>query len=78
MVTMRDIMDRENIRALVARDITCQQTGKVLDKRTCLVVRDSDGDPIAVLDPSCADSDVLRRRIENMGWSLDTRSRGSR
>lgn len=71
MTTMREIIDRENIRALVARDVTCQQTGKVLDAKTCLVVRDKDGDPMLVLDPSCAENEVLMRRLKNGGWSVD-------
>lgn len=71
MSTMREIVDRENIRHLVARDITCQQTGEVLDVRTCLVVRNRDGDAVAVLDPSCADNEQLVNRAVSAGWSLD-------
>lgn len=73
MSTMWEIIDRENIRALVARDVTCQQTGKVLDHRTCLVVRDKDGDAVLVLDPSCGDDLPLRNRIKSAGWTLDRR-----
>lgn len=69
MTSMQELIDRENIKALVARDIICQQTGRVLDWRTCLVVRDKDGDPRMVLDPSCASH--LRNRVESVGWSLD-------
>lgn len=73
MSTMREIIDRENIRHLVSRDITCQQTGKVLDVSTCLVVRDRDGDAVLVLDPSCASNEELVARIEDNGWTLDRR-----
>lgn len=69
MTTMRDIMDRENVRALVARDITCQQTGRVLDMNTCLVVRDKDGDALLVLDPSAAENRLLMQRIKSAGWT---------
>lgn len=70
-MSMKEIIDTEMVRHLVARDITCQRTGEVLDVRTCLVVRDGDDDPIAVLDPSVADDEALAERIAAAGWSLD-------
>lgn len=73
-MNMQQIIDDELIRHLVAREITCPRTGKVLDMRTCLVIRDGDGDPIAVLDPSVADDVEVSARIAEKGWTLDTRS----
>lgn len=74
MSTFQEIIDKENIRALVARDVTCQQTGRVLNLRNCLVVRDGDGDPIIVLDPAAiTENPQLRDRVEEAGWSLDHR-----
>lgn len=40
---------RELVRALVMRDITCRQTGTLLDVDTCVVLVDRDGDPAYVL-----------------------------
>lgn len=48
MANLRSIVDTEMIRFLVARDITCSVTGTVLDIDTCIVIRDTDGDPVAV------------------------------
>lgn len=42
-------VDRELIKALVQRAITCPVSGSVLDVRTCVVFRDADGDPSAVV-----------------------------
>lgn len=72
---MHDIVDKQMIKALVMRDITCQQTGKVLDTRTCLVVRDKEGDPILVLDPSAQDNEKLMNRIDSAGWTVDRRKK---
>lgn len=44
------------IRGIVQRQIWCPITGKVLDYRTCAVLRDGDGDPINVYDPSVLDA----------------------
>lgn len=52
MPTLRETVDAELIRALVARQITCPRTGELLDVRTAVVIRDGDGDPVAVLAQS--------------------------
>lgn len=49
MSTITEYVDREVVRCLVQREITCPRTGDVLDVRTCVVLRDSDGDPVAVV-----------------------------
>lgn len=48
-MAIRETVDRELIRALVARQITCPRTGALLDVRDCVVLRDSDGDPAYVM-----------------------------
>lgn len=70
MSTFKEIIDKENIRSLVMRDITCMRTGKVLDAQKCAVVRDGDGDVVAVLDPSCADDDELVQKLADRGMTL--------
>lgn len=70
MSTFKEILDKENIRSLVMRDITCMRTGKVLDARTCAVVRDGDGDVVAVLDPSCVDDAELVAKLAERDWTL--------
>lgn len=72
-MNIQQIIDTEMVRHLVSRDIQCRMTGKVLDVRTCLVVRDAEGDPLAVLDPSVAGDEALKQRIADKGWTLDTR-----
>lgn len=71
---IQQIVDTELVRRLVSRDIQCRMTGKVLDVRTCLVIRNANGDPLAVLDPSVAGDESLKRRITDKGWTLDTRN----
>lgn len=58
---------------LVAYDVQCRMTGEVLDARTCLVIRDVDGNPLIVMDPSVADDEELKQSIAKQGWTLDTR-----
>lgn len=45
-------MNENMIRFLVQKYITCPVTGNILDMRTCAVILDRDGDPLAVYDPS--------------------------
>lgn len=75
MTSMQEIVDTEMIRHLVSRDITCVHTGRVLDVRTCLVIRDAEGDPAMVLDPSCAENDKLKAVVEAKGWTLEVRGK---
>lgn len=49
MPTLREAVDAELIRAIVGRTITCPRSGELLDARTCVVIRDDDQDPAAVL-----------------------------
>ena len=49
MFGVRATVHRQMVRALVSRAITCPRTGDVLDVRTCVVLLDSDGDPVAVV-----------------------------
>ena len=58
---------------LVAYDVQCRMTGEVLDARTCLVIRDADGSPLIVMDPSVVDDEELKQSIAKQGWTLDTR-----
>lgn len=70
--TLAARFDLIQIRALVQRAIVCNVTGKVLDMRTCAVVRDSGGDPRWVYDPSVLDtlSEESRRLIAERGWTI--------
>ncbi len=46
---LQTIIRPQLVRALVSRAITCPRTGEVLDVRTCVVLLDTDGDPLAVV-----------------------------
>lgn len=54
MTELINLMHQRMIRHLVQLATTCPLTGTVLDVRTCAVLTDSDGDPIAVLSPEAA------------------------
>lgn len=54
MTELINLMHERMIRHLVQLAITCPLTGAVLDVRTCAVLTDADGDPIAVLSPEAA------------------------
>lgn len=49
--SLADYLDKQLVRSLVQNAILCPRTGRVLDVRTVKVIRDKDGDPIAVLSP---------------------------
>ena len=63
--TVQDMM----IRYLVQYFIFCPVTGRVLDERTCLVILDSDGDPVRVLDPSTRPN-LNPDDLEALGFSI--------
>lgn len=76
MSTLREHVDFELIRHLVMRAITCPVTGGSLDVRTCWVLRDADGDPIAVMAPGAYEQVPLDTRslFATSGYTLDTRT----
>jgi hypothetical protein len=49
MSTLQETVHREMVRHLVSKAITCPLTGAVLDVRSCVVLVDSDGDPVYVM-----------------------------
>jgi len=51
MTELMDTIRAGWITSLVQKTITCPNTGKVLDVRTCVVLNDREGDPYAVLSP---------------------------
>lgn len=75
MATMRSILEKQMIKAMVAKSITCPMTEKVLDSRTCLVVKDKEGDPIQVLDPSVAENEATMNRLRSAGWTVEKNGR---
>jgi hypothetical protein len=44
--------DKEMLRLLISKSITCPVSGEVLDLRTAIAVRDKDGDPALALSPT--------------------------
>lgn len=68
-------VDAQWIRSLVMRAIMCPITGQVLDVRTCHVIRDSDGDPAAVIAPGAWGQIEADRQAALLrdGYRLDTR-----
>jgi len=62
MASIQETVHGFVIRSLVARQIQCPQTGEVLDCRTCAVVVDADGDPVAVYSPRVGE--VIRTDAE--------------
>ena len=49
--TLEKILRDELVRYLVSKAIFCPITHQVLDERTCVVLNDTDGDPLIVLSP---------------------------
>lgn len=47
--TITNLVHRQMIKDIVARRITCEVTGEVLDHRTCVVLLNRVGDPVMVL-----------------------------
>lgn len=48
-MSLQDTVRRNMVDYLVGRTLTCPNTGEVLDRRTVVVLVDSDGDPAAVI-----------------------------
>jgi len=70
---LQEIVHAEHVRYLVSRTITCPRTGEVLDVRTCVVLLDSDGDPLAVLSQAGwaeLDADDVAH-LARRGWTVD-------
>lgn len=63
------------VRSLVQRTIMCPRTGEVLDVRTCVVINDTDGNPIAVVSQDgwkvIAAEVRTQERIAAAGWAVD-------
>lgn len=55
-MSLKEMMDERMIQFLVQKTIMCPITGKVLDMDTCAVVRDRDGDAVAVYAPEVLDA----------------------
>ena len=52
MTDLEIILRNEMVKYLVQKTILCPGTGEVLDVRTCVILNDADGDPVAVLSPT--------------------------
>jgi len=52
MNIIEDAVRRNMVRFLVQKAIFCPWSGEVLDYRTCVVMVDTDGDPVAVMSQS--------------------------
>lgn len=75
MSTLAETVRDEMIRYLVSKAIACPKTGAILDVRTCVVINDNDGDPLAVLSPEgWAQIDQAgRAAITAHGFTVDAR-----
>lgn len=61
--TLETILRREMVRHLVSKAIFCPITHTVLDADTCVVLNDTDGDPLIVVSP--AGWEQIAENVEN-------------
>lgn len=70
-------MERELIKYIVGRQITCMRSGEILDYRTCVVLRDADGDPSMVLSQSgwkslvAINPETITERLASVNLTVD-------
>lgn len=75
MNDLEEILRAEMVKYLVQKTIFCPNTGQLLDTGTCVILNDTDGDPIAVLSPAgwANISPNSRELLTERGITIDDR-----
>lgn len=74
--TLSDYLHQVLVTHLIAKNIFCPHSGVVLDERTCVIVNDAGGDPVAVFAPEgwAMITEDQRTALANGGYTVDERT----